>query len=95
MTKKQDVDLKNMSIGQLRQAVMRLRNKIRWHRDRDENERCHHCDLELYGVLPEEKPPGKMTRSKEILLKNCEKYIDRQQCTLHGCTGLSMRKRRN
>jgi hypothetical protein len=86
MAVKQDGDLKEKSIGALRREVMRLREKIRWHRDREENQRCHHCDLELYGVLPEEKPPGKMTESEEVILRKCRQYIRRQQCALHGCT---------
>lgn len=92
MTKKQDPELKNMTVGQLRREVMRLRNKIRWHRDRDENQRCHHCDQELYCVLPEEKPAGKMTEPEEIILQKCRRYIRLQQCELYGCRGLAMRR---
>jgi hypothetical protein len=89
MAKKQDVDLRDMPIGQLRREVMKLRGKIRWHRDRDENQRCHHCDLELYGVLPEDEPPGKMTEDEDMILQKCKRYIRRQQCALHGCAGIS------
>ena len=94
MTSKQDDDLKGMSIGQLRREVMKLRGKIRWHRDRDENQRCHHCDRELYGVLPEEEPPGQMTEPEEVILRKCKRYIRRQQCELHGCTGFSNKRKR-
>jgi len=87
VSRKQDLDVKTLSIGALRREVMKLRSKIRWHRDRNENQRCHHCDLELYSVLPEEKPAGRMTQAEEVILKKCKRYIRRQQCVLHGCTG--------
>jgi len=86
MTRRQDSDVKEMTQGQLRREVMKLRDKIRWHRDLDENQRCHHCDLQLYEVLPEAKPAGKMTEPEEVILRKCEQYIRRQQCKLHGCT---------
>lgn len=94
MTRKQDTDVRDMSVGELRREVMKLRSKIRWHRDRDENQRCHHCDLELYGVLPEEKPPGKMTEPEDVILQKCKSYIRRQQCILHGCTGIPNNRKR-
>jgi hypothetical protein len=74
MTKKQDVDVKAMSAGQLRREVMKLRRKIRWHRDRDENQRCHHCDDELYTVLPEVKPSGQMTEPESSHKKGLFKW---------------------
>lgn len=94
MTRRQDGDLKDMSIGQLRREVMKLRWMIRWHRDRNENQRCHHCDLELYSVLREEKHPGKMTGAEDVLLIKCKRYIRQQQCASHGCTGISSKRKR-
>lgn len=87
MARRQDPDLREMTRTELRREVMRLRKRIRWHRDLNENERCWHCDLELYAVLPEEEMPGRMTGPKPILLLNCGRYIDRQQCVRHGCVG--------
>lgn len=86
MSKPQDDDVKQMTIGQLRREVMRLRQAIRIHRDADENARCWHNDLALYALLPDEKPAGKMVGSEETLLRNCQRYIRRQQCEQHGCT---------
>jgi hypothetical protein len=83
--KPQDGDVKKMSEGELRREVMSLRHAIRQHRDADENARCWHNDLALYGILPEEVPPGKMQGPEEELLKNCRRYIRRQQCCEHGC----------
>lgn len=74
-------DIKKMTLSQLRQNLMKTRKLIRKHRDADENSRCWCNDLELYEkTLPEQKPAGKMTQPEEKLLKNCKKYIRRQQC---------------
>jgi hypothetical protein len=80
MSKRQDNDLKSMTVGDLRRLVMRLRTGIRRHRDAEENERCWHNDLALYGQLPEGKPPGRMVGPERILLRNCKRYIRRQKC---------------
>ncbi len=94
MTRKKDDDIKKMSLFELRRETMKLRKKIRWHRNLNEDARCHHCDDELYTVLPEVKPAGKMTLPVEVHLGRCWRYILRQQCELHGCTGISnIRKR--
>lgn len=86
MSKSQDADVKQMTIGQLRREVMKLRRKIRWHRDLQENARCWHNDLKLYEVLPEQEPAGRMEGDEAALLGNCRRYIRRQQCLKHGCT---------
>lgn len=81
---KLDPDVKGMDASpEAKQTIMRLRRGIRKHRDKDENARCWHADLELYALLPEEKPAGRMDQPKETLLGNCERYIDRQKCG--GC----------
>lgn len=85
MFRRQDADVKQMTSGQLRREVMKLRRAIRHHRDAAENARCWHNDLTLYEVLPEEKPAGKMIGPEEVLLRNCRRYIRRQQCEMHGC----------
>ena len=94
MTRRQDPDVKTMTPGQLRHEVMKLRRKIRRHRDLDENARCWHCDLELYAVLPEEKPPGRMTGKARERLRDCIGYVCRQQCVDFGCGGKPAARRR-
>lgn len=76
-----DSDIKAMSVGQTHQELMRVRQLVRTHRDREGNARCHHADEELYArVLPEQKPAGRMDGDKEVILRDCSRYIDRQQC---------------
>lgn len=82
MSSPQDRDLKKLTPGQLRQLIMKLRHAIRRHRDAEENARCWHNDLQLYGALPEQKPAGKMLGPEEELLRNCRRYIRRQQCCI-------------
>ncbi len=87
---KLDSDIKQKSIGQLRAELQKVRGAIRKHKKADGNARCWHNDLDLYGrTLPEGKNgSGKMDIEKEMLLKNCGRYIDRQQCSANGCKKL-------
>lgn len=84
---KLDPDIKQKSSGELRRDLQRIRNAIRRHKKADGNARCWHNDLDLYErALPEgKKGSGKMDIPKDILLKNCGRYIDRQQCSANGC----------
>lgn len=86
---KLDADIKAMSTGDLKQELQRIRSLVRTHKGRKGNARCWHVDLELYeSVLPEGcEGAGKMNLSKDVLLKKCNGYIDRQQCVLRGCRG--------
>lgn len=93
-SQRHDADVKQMTSGELRREVMRLRRKIRWHRDLRDNARCWHCDKQLYAVLPEVKPAGNMRGDPAVLLRNCRNYIHRQQCAAHGCSGAHSSKRR-
>ncbi|TSC63849.1 MAG: hypothetical protein G01um1014106_361 [Parcubacteria group bacterium Gr01-1014_106] len=93
MSKRQDLDIQAMSPTQVRHEVMRLRSKIRWHRDLEENERCWHCDLELYSVLPECTLAGRMRGPVRQLFKRCVGYIFRQQCVRFGCDGRQTTRR--
>lgn len=77
---KQDSDLPSMTPAQLRQEVQRLRQAVRKHRDTQENARCWHNDLVLYGTLSEEVKPGRMLGDEKQLLQNCQRYIRRQRC---------------
>lgn len=85
MPEKQNPDIKRMTSAQLRRELMQLRHAIRKHRDAQNNARCWHNDLQLYAALPEEQDPGKMIGDEATLLRNCKRYIRRQQCILHGC----------
>jgi hypothetical protein len=80
-----DKDIAGMSPAELRRALQRLRRTIRRHRGAEDNARCWHNDLALYGALPEGRRPGKMTSPEKTLLRNCKRYIRRQQCWSHGC----------
>ncbi|GEM_PF-3433990 len=82
MPRRQDRDLKKFTPSQLRQLIMKLRQAIRKHRDKAENARCWHNDLELYAALPDAKPAGRMTKPEAELLRNCRRYIRRQQCAV-------------
>ncbi len=83
-----DRDLDDLTPTQLRQELVRVRGQLRWHRDLKDNDRCWHCDKELYArTLPENEEPGRMTSPKEELRHNCDIYINQQQCELRGCTG--------
>lgn len=86
-SRRQDPDLAKLTVGQLRQLVMKLRRRLRWHRDLQDNARCWHADLQLYEVLPEQKPAGKMRGDEKVLLRNCKAYIRRQQCDTQNCDG--------
>lgn len=84
---KLDKDIKMMTDGEARQELQRVRELVRTHRDREGNSRCWHADLELYGrVLPENEMPGRMDLPKDVLLANCSRYIDRQQCDGSKCS---------
>lgn len=80
--KRQDHDLKKMTIGALRREVMKCRSAIRKHRDADGNARCFHNDQELYRrTLPERKRSGRMRLSVKAHLRKCKGYITRQKCS--------------
>ena len=94
-SRRQDADVKKMSLGKARQAIMRIRRALRKHRDAHGNARCWHNDVQLYArALPEAKPAGKMTGSKKVLLRNCSRYIDRQKCTGAQCSRSNLCKRK-
>ncbi len=75
-----------MTPAQAKQKLQKIRNAVRRHRDAKGNARCWHNDLQLYEkALPEAKPAGKMDLPESVLLKNCRRYIRRQQCPSTGC----------
>ena len=85
---KLDRDVKDMSSGKRAQELMRLRGLIRTHKRKKDNARCWLNDKQLYArALPEgSRGAGRMTLPKEVLLRNCERYIHNQQCSQHNCT---------
>ncbi len=80
-----DKDIAEMSFGERGRELKRIWRLIRTHKRKRDNARCWHNDLQLYeAVLPEGcRGAGRMTLPKEVLLRNCSKYIDRQKCV--GC----------
>lgn len=86
---KLDRDIRAMGSAELRRELMRVRSLVRTHKKRKDNARCWHADLELYArILPEgDKGAGKMKLPEHVLLRNCWRYVQRQQCTKYGCKG--------
>lgn len=85
MHKVSDDDIKVMTPGALRTELRKIRKALRKHRDAKDNARCWHNDVELYGALPEAKKPGAMHGDEATLLRNCKRYIRRQQCFKGDC----------
>ena len=87
-----DGQLDDASPADLRQELVRVREQLRWHRDLVDNDRCWHADRELYArTLPENEDPGRMTSPKAELRRNCDAYIDGQQCEQRGCAGTHLK----
>ncbi len=53
--------------------VIRLRDKIRWHRDQRGDDRCYRDNYELYSLLPEgfKRPEA----DSLVELEQCKKFI--------------------
>jgi len=64
--------------------IMKLRNMIRYHRDQEEDDRCHEDDTKLYELLPEKKEAKTTLPPKEVFLKSCERYWCQRQCPQAG-----------
>ena len=77
-TKRHDPDLKDLSLAQLRQEVMRLRRGIRRWRDRYDNEECHEEDDRLALLLPERKRVHSIAISREDFERNCKRFSARK-----------------
>lgn len=72
-----DSDLKSMSIEQLQQEVMKLREGIRKHRDQKGDENCWLDDqFYLYGLLPEKIGADPQLPDKDLMMLNCSRYYD-------------------
>jgi hypothetical protein len=72
-----DPDIKNMSIAELEQEIMKLRNGIRKHRDQKGDENCWLDDqFYLYGLLPEKIKADPELPDKQLMMINCERYYE-------------------
>lgn len=71
-----DKDLKEMSLQELKEEVMRLRRAFRHELDHTGN---HRCWINLLLALPEGKIINPLSLPKETFLRNCQRYFDRNK----------------
>jgi hypothetical protein len=76
MSRKMDADVKAMTLGQLRQEVMRLRSAFRTELNNTGNRRCW---VNLLRALPEGKDVKPLSLPRDEFLGNCAVYFDRNQ----------------
>lgn len=76
ISKKQDPDLKDMSLSRLRREVMKLRTAFRKELAGTGNRRCW---ITLLQALPEGKSIKPLDLPRDQFLANCEQYHDRNQ----------------
>ncbi len=84
---KLDPDIRRMSFGERGRELQKLRRLIRAHKRATGNARCWCNDRNLYEEsLPEgHRGIGTMVGFPiEALLRNCRRYIVRQQCRANG-----------
>lgn len=58
------------------ERIRQLENAVKKHRDQKGDDRCYLDDLELYKVLYDNVEPDLALPSKEVFLKNCERYFE-------------------
>lgn len=71
-----DNDIQIMSIPELQDEIMKLRNGIRNHRDQKGDDNCWLDDFELYGLLPEKIKANPQLPDKQLMMVNCERYYE-------------------
>ena len=76
MSRKMDADVKAMTLGQLRQEVMRLRSAFRTELNNTGNRRCW---VNLLRALPEGKGIKPLSLPRDEFLGNCAVYFDRNK----------------
>lgn len=74
-----DVDLRDLSVEDLRAEVQRLRNGIRSHRDERGHNRCWVDDVTLYALLSEKKGAEFKLPPRDEFLGNCGRYWESRQ----------------
>lgn len=70
-----DHDLDQLSIDELKNEVIKLRNGIRAHRDSSGHNLCWYVP-ELWNLLPEKIEPSPEIPSKDEFLNCCKLYRD-------------------
>lgn len=71
-----DKDLKEMSVKELKEEVMRLRSAFRRELDHTGN---HRCWITLLSALPEGKIINALSLPEETFLRNCRRYFNRNK----------------
>lgn len=80
--------IKQMTAGQARQELARVRALLRTFFELEDHQKCWRAEQELRNRVFRDEPPkpiGRMHLPKAVLLKGCARYIDRQQCAA-GCS---------
>ena len=73
-------DIESMSLNDLKNEVIKLRDMIRYHKDQKLNDRCWLDDIKLYECLPEACEGYDSTLpSENIFLENCKIYCRNRQ----------------
>jgi hypothetical protein len=80
-TNRMDEDVASMSFAECGREIVRLRQLIRTHKNKDGNGRCWMNDRNPYNkALPEgDKGAGRMDSPREVLLVNCKQCITGQK----------------
>lgn len=71
-----DEDISIMSVVELQNEIMKLREGIRSHRDQKGDDNCWLDDFQLYGLLPEKINADPQLPNKELMMLNCSRYYD-------------------
>jgi hypothetical protein len=74
-----DGDLIALSVSQLRDEIVALRNGIRLHRDERGNDRCWLDDGRLYGMFPEAKTAVTKLPDWPEFCGNCRRFWEQRQ----------------
>ncbi|HIH25268.1 hypothetical protein J4476_05405 [Candidatus Woesearchaeota archaeon] len=74
-----DGDIDSMSLVDLKNEIIKLRDGIREHRDEKSHGRCWLDDARLYKLLPENINADFKLPNKDEFLFNCEKYWKERQ----------------
>lgn len=75
-----DEDVFGLSVHQLQDEVLKLRNGIRAHRDQKGDDNCWLDDqMYLYGLLPEKIGAEPELPNKDLMMLNCSRYYECRQ----------------